>query len=329
MKKLVENFGTQLKEAIQIGSEAKLSLSEKPYQNVLITGMGGSGIGGTIVSELIGGEIAVPIIVSKNYFLPAFVNENTLVIVSSYSGDTEETLKAMNTAMTRKAKVVCITSGGKVLEIAESNGINSIVIPGKMAPRACLGYSLVQLLFILNHFGIITDSFKNDLDNSIQLLNEEAENIQKEAKEVSQFLFNKLPVIYTGAGKEGLAIRFRQQLNENAKMLAWHGVIPEMNHNELVGWSEEHNNMAVLFFRDDVEYVRTAKRIDITKEVVSKHTQNIKEVYSKGESTIERALYLIHLGDWISVFLAEMRNVDPNSIEVINYLKSSLAEIAE
>lgn len=329
MKQLVENFSTQLKEATQIGLEAKLSNLERPFSNVVITGMGGSGIGGTIVSELVSGEATIPITISKNYFLPSCVNENTLVIVSSYSGDTEETLKAMTSALERKAKVVCITSGGKVLSTAEENGLNSIVIPGKMPPRACLSYSMVQIFFILNHFGIIADTFKSELETSIELLETEEENVQKEAKEIANVLFNKLPVIYTGAGKEGVAIRWKQQFNENAKMLAWHNVVPEMNHNELVGWSEKHPELAVVILRDDVEYVRTAKRIDITKEVIQKCTDRVKYAYSKGDTALEKAVYLIHLGDWVSVFLAEMRNVDPNEIEVINYLKSSLAELPE
>lgn len=329
MKQLVANFTNQLKEAIKIGLEAKLSKSERPFSNVVITGMGGSGIGGTIVSELVLNETTVPITISKNYFLPSCVNENTLVIVSSYSGDTEETLKAMGSALERGAKVVCITSGGKILSLAQEKGINSIVIPGKMPPRACLSYSMVQIFFILNHFGIITDIFKNELESSIELLETEEENIQKEAKEIALVLFNKLPVIYTGAGKEGIAIRWKQQFNENAKMLAWHNVIPEMNHNELVGWSEKHPELGVVILRDDVEYVRTAKRIDITKEIILKCTDQIKYAYSKGGTAIEKAIYLIHLGDWVSVFLAEMRNVNPNEIEVINYLKSSLAELPE
>ena len=149
MKTLIENFPTQLTEAIRIGENAKLTASKRKISNVLICGLGGSGIGGTIVSELVAQETNVPITISKGYFIPKFVNEKTLVIISSYSGNTEETLSCLNQALKKKSKIVCITSGGKVAEIAKKKKLDLIVVPDGMPPRACLGYSLTQLLFIL------------------------------------------------------------------------------------------------------------------------------------------------------------------------------------
>ncbi len=325
MNDLIADFSKQLMEAIAIGEAAKLSHSECMIRNVLITGLGGSGIGGTIISELAASGCPVPVVVNKDYFLPEFVNEETLVIVSSYSGNTEETVCAMEIAMKRGAKVVCITSGGKVLELAEDNGIDHIVVPGGMPPRACFGYSFTQLLYVFNFFGLIGEGFKADLGRAVALIDREEENIQYEAKEVARKLVNKIPIIYTVASYEGVAIRLRQQINENSKMLCWHHVIPEMNHNELVGWTEKSEHWAVVILRNDNDFERTQKRIEINKEVIKKYTDNITEVYSKGESVIERSIYLIHLGDWISWHLADMKQIDATEVNVINFLKNTLA----
>ncbi len=327
MRKLVENFGVQLEDAIKIAKGANFTKMDKPLSNVLISGMGGSGIGGSIVSEIAMMESSVPVNVSKNYAIPSYVNGNTLVVISSFSGNTEETLQAMQYAIEKKAKVVCIASGGKVIDIAKEKNLDHVVVPTGMAPRAAFGYSFVQLLFIMNFFGIISNKFSDDLSSALKLLVNEKENINTEAKKVADVLFKKIPIIYAPSGYEGTAIRLRQQLNENSKMVAFTGVVPEMNHNELVGWAGGNAGFAVLFFRNTNDNPRIAKRIDISKEVILKHTPNIVEVYSKGDSIIEQSLYLIHLGDLVSVYLYEMSNVDPDDIKVIDYLKSSLAKM--
>jgi len=327
MKTLVENFSKQLTEAIAIGSNAKLTSAQHAICNVLICGLGGSGIGGSIVSELVIGNSIVPVNVSKGYFIPAYVNENTLVIISSYSGNTEETLNCMKLALQKNAKITAVTSGGKVLETAKEKGFDCIVVPGGMPPRSCLGYSLTQLFFILGFHKIITTNFKAELESAVKLLDAEEINIVAEATIIAEKLKDKTPVIYATTYNEGIAIRFRQQLNENAKILCWHQVIPEMNHNELVGWTQKNDNLSVLIFLDKDDYSRNLARVDINKEVIKKYTENIREVWSKGNSTLEKAIYFIHLGDWISVILGEMRGVDLMEVNVINALKSKLSEI--
>ena len=327
MKELVQNFPQHLKEAIQIGEKAVMTKSSKPIQNIVITGLGGSGIGGTIVSEVVSANCSVPIVVNKDYFMPAFVNENTLVIVSSYSGNTEETLQAMNEAIAKKAKVVCVTSGGQVEEIAKREKFDLILIPGGMPPRACLGYSLTQLFYVLDGFGLIAMDFRKELASCVQLLEKEQTQIQKEAMELTDFLVNKIPVIYISDGYNGVATRFRQQINENSKMLCWHNILPEMNHNELVGWTENHHNCAVLIIRNETDYSRTQARMEISKIVFEKYTTHTRELWSKGESQLERSLYLIHLTDWTSCFLADKRKVDASEINIINHLKGELAKI--
>ncbi len=327
MKTLVANFSKQLTEAIKIGSHAKLTLPGNKIQNVLICGLGGSGIGGSIVAQLVTPTATTPIDSSKGYFIPAYVNENTLVIISSYSGNTEETLQCLELALKKNAKIVCITSGGTVEKIAKEKGLDHIIVPGGMPPRSCLGYSLVQLFFILGHFKIIPDSFKKELEAAIQLIDKEETNIIAEATSISKKINGKLPVIYATTYNEGVAIRLRQQLNENSKILCWHHIIPEMNHNELVGWTEKNENMVVLFLLDQDEYSRNLARVEINKEIIKKYTSNIIDIHSKGNSAIEKAIYFIHLGDWTSVILGEARGVDLMEIEVIDHLKSALSKI--
>ena len=331
MKQLVQHFPTQLREALAIGGRfqphSSPGASGFQPQNVLITGLGGSGIGGTIVSELVSHECKVPITVNKDYFLPAFVNENTLVIVCSYSGNTEETLYAMEEAVRRKAKIVCVTSGGKIGDLAKKNNFDMILIPSGMPPRSCLGYSLTQLFFILYQWKLIGDGFREQLSSAIDLITREEKAMKKEAITISDFLFKKTPVIYAVDGYNGVATRVRQQLNENSKMLCWHHVIPEMNHNELVGWAGGTDQLAVLILRNKSDFSRSQSRIEINKKVFSKYTPHVYELWSKGNSSLEQSIYLIHLTDWVSCYLADKNSVDASEINVINDLKGALAKI--
>src|ERR1041385_7713564 len=167
MQKLVEDFPKQLEEALRIGKSAVLSEPGKPIQNVLISGLGGSGISGTIISEFGFASSPVPVAVTKGYFIPAFVNENSLVIISSYSGNTEETLACMEQALAKKAHVVCITSGGKVAELANQHRLDHILIPGGMPPRSCLGFLLVQQVIIFVKYQLLPASAVQALENSV------------------------------------------------------------------------------------------------------------------------------------------------------------------
>jgi len=328
MNELVQNFPNQLKEALEIGE--KFQITDKPGfnpRNVLITGLGGSGIGGTIAGEIVAAECPVPVTVNKDYFLPAFVGQDTLVIVSSYSGNTEETLYAMEEAIKRKAVIVCITSGGRIAEIAKEHNFNLILIPPGMPPRACLGYSLTQLFFVLKKFGLIKFDFKSQVSAAIELLKKEEASIKEEAKVVTDFLYKKMPVIYAVDGYNGVATRIRQQLNENSKTLCWHHVIPEMNHNELVGWAGGNEKIAVLILRNKSDFSRSQARIEINKKVFKKYTPHVYELWSKGNSQLEQSIYLVHLTDWVSCYLAEKNSVDASEINVINDLKGALSKI--
>lgn len=325
MKNLVQNFTTQLKEAKLIADKAIISES-KNIQSIVISGLGGSGIGGTIISELISDRCSVPIFINKDYLIPDFVNEHTLFIVSSYSGNTEETVSAMNLAIKKNAQIVCITSGGKVLELAKQHQFDFIEIPGGHPPRSCIGYSLVQLIKVLVSKGFADEKLFVDLENAIQLLDAENANIKIEADAIAKNLLNKIPVIYTLGTCEGVAVRFRQQINENSKMLCWHHVFPEMNHNELVGWTTKNDDLVVVTFHTSFDFDRTKKRYEVCKPVFQKYSNEVIDIVAKGESKLEQFLYLINSGDWISCYIADLRGIDAVEVNVIDHLKGELSK---
>ena len=327
MNDYIAAFTDHLTEALQIGHSTQLTTCHKEFRNILICGLGGSGIGGTIAADLVAPEVNIPICATKDYSIPNFVNEHTLVIASSYSGNTEETLFALEKCQARGAEIACVTSGGKLKALAEEKNYNLILIPGEQPPRAMFAYSFMQLFFFLNHYGLIDNSFENLFEKSITLLNDRQDYIQSEAKKLADKMYGNTPVIYTANGFEGVGVRFRQQINENSKMLCWHHVIPEMNHNELLGWRTNTESLAVVCLRNKGDYYRNQVRMDINKKVIAKFTDNISEIWSEGESPLENTLYHIHLGDWVSWYLSVKNNVDAIEIDVINFLKGELAKV--
>lgn len=326
MKQLVQDFSVQLKEALIIGRSHKFVTPTRDFANVVLTGLGGSGIAGSIVQNAVFDTLAIPFIVNKDYFLPRFVGKDSLVIVSSYSGNTEETVMAMKEAIRRRATVVCITSGGQIAELAKKKNLDCILLPAGMPPRACLGYSMTQVLYAMAHFGLIQPTFEKEIAASIRLLQAEAKSIESEGKKLAKKLIGKTPIVYSGPAFEGVAVRFRQQINENGKMLAWHHTIPEMNHNELVGWRDKDPSRAVVILRDEKDYERVQMRMDINKRVFKKYTPSIVEIFSRGKTYWEKVFYFVHLTDWASVYLAEMHEVDATEVKVIDFLKGELAK---
>ena len=236
---LVDDFTSQLNEALKIAENSVFTVKAN-VQNVLISGLGGSGIGASIAKQIADLQTNIPIEASKSYFIPGYVNQNTLVIISSYSGNTEETLNALKLALEKNAHIICITSGGEIEKIANTNKLDLIKLPAGFPPRACLGYSLTQLLQVFYKYGIIKENPLKEISSVAEFLKNERENIKTEAQHIAKKIHDKTPVIYTTTYNEALAIRVRQQLNENSKMLCWHHVIPEMNHNELVGWRDKN-----------------------------------------------------------------------------------------
>lgn len=328
MDKLIERFPAQLVESLEIGEAATLTVPEKTINKIYVAGLGGSGIGGDFVAEMVAKECKVPYLVGKGYGIPAYVDENTLAIISSYSGNTEETLSAFDQIEKTGAKVICIASGGEVIGRAKEAGYDYIEVPGDWpSPRACLGFSLVQQIFVLQKLGFISSVISSQIKTAIDVIKYDQDDIKKEALSIAKKLFGKTAIIYTTDRMESVALRLRQQINENAKLLCWHNVIPEMNHNELVGWKSNRQDVAVLYMRNKDDHKRNATRIDINKEIISKLSSSVTEVYSKGQSLPEKMLYLVNLGDWVSWYMSEMNGVDSIEVDVIDFLKGELAKV--
>ncbi len=320
----IGNFANLLEEGLAVGSNYGFNTAPKPLKNVVLAGLGGSGIGGEIVLNYLERSITVPLVLCKDYFLPGFVNEDTLVITSSYSGNTEETLSVLNEAKEKGAVVACVTSGGKMGAFAGANNLDCIALPEGIPPRACFGASLPQILFILKHYNIIGEEFIGELKAAVALLRTEEADIKNDARLLAEKLQGKLPIIYSDQRIAGIATRWRQQFNENSKVLGWERPFPEMNHNELVGWKDNAESLAVIFLHTGAELDRVKLRFDINRSVICNFTNAIFEVVAKGDSFLERAVYLILFGDWCSWFLAELRGVDAVEVNVIDYLKGEL-----
>lgn len=325
MENLIHAFPQNILDALEIAKKAQLKKPVNSIQNIVICGMGGSGIGGKIAAQWVQNEINVPITLASDYSLPAFVNEHSLVIGSSYSGNTEETLEAVKKAHQRNAHIIGISSGGEMKTFCEKNNYDCIIVPGGNPPRSALAFSIVQLIYIFTEFGYLSATFLDEFSASNQLLLKEKEEIHALAKEIASFMFGKVGVIYSGPQYDSIAVRARQQFNENSKFLCWTHVIPEMNHNELVGWGGGDDRFAVLFLNTEDMYSRNQKRFEITQQEILKKGAKVMELMAKGNSQIQRSFYLINVVDWASFYLCGMNGADIIDIKVIDYLKNELA----
>jgi len=331
MKKLIEGFTLQLASALKIGQSVDLVRPGSDIRNILITGMGGSGIGANLVESLTFGRIPIPINVCKGYNIPQFVSPHTLFIACSYSGDTEETLAAINKAMLKRAHIICITSGGKMLELAKEYNLFWIQIPGgSKSPRGNLGYMMVSLFYALYHTNLIGAAFIKETENAIEYLDRGEKAIQSEAELIAKKLKGKFPIIYCDERLKAMAIRFQNQLNENAKQLAHVNTFPEMNHNEIAGWQFPEpvlQTAQVVYLYSDHDHPRVEKRMEICRDIFEKRSNPIIDIVAEGASLLEQYYYLIHLTDWISYFLARENGVEAAPVEAIEYLKDELAKI--
>ena len=326
MKKLIAEFPQNIVDALKIASNMKYSKPQHEIRNIVICGMGGSGIGGRLVAQWLGAEIKVPVLFVQDYDLPAFVNENSLVIGSSYSGNTEETLSSVAQGLERGSHIVGICSGGLLQEFCNKNKLDAVIVPGGNPPRSALAFSVIQLISLFTQLNLISDESLGSIEKGRNLIVSEKENIEVEARELARFLKDKVIAIYAPSNYEAVAIRARQQFNENGKLLCWHHVIPEMNHNELVGWGGGDDRFGALFIDTQDWNPRNNKRLEFSLEVVRSKTKNVLVIKAKGDSVIERSLYIIHLVDWASWYLSEIKSVDAMDIKVIDSLKSTLAK---
>lgn len=330
-KKYIEDFTRQLASALKIGESFDLVRPGSDIRNIVMCGMGGSGIGANLVESLTYGKVPIPITVCKSYNIPQFVSPHTLFIACSYSGNTEETIASTNKALLKRAHIIIVSSGGRLLDMAKEYNLLYFQVPeGSDSPRAMLGYNMVALLHVLYHTNLIGAAFIKETENAIEFLNRGEKGIQAEAELIARKLKGKFPIIYCDDRLHAMALRFQQQLNENAKQLAHVNTFPEMNHNELVGWKFPEDllsKMQVIYLYSDHDHSRVEKRMEICRDIFEKASNPVIDIIGEGASLLEQYYYLIHLTDWVSYFLALENKVDPDPIESINYLKTELDKI--
>ena len=335
---IIESFPEQCLEAAKIGLGTDIPRSYHiKYSNIVCTGLGGSAIGSDILRSYLLYEAKLPIFVNRDYLLPAFVGSRTLVIVSSYSGSTEETISAYGDAKKRSAKLIVATSGGRLLDTAQRDGVPVIKIPKGIPPRCATGYMFFPGLVLLSEMGIIKGR-AGEIGRAIEGLRSlkitkigsgvpEKKNI---AKKAARALYNKYPIIYAGQdGNDCAVTRWRGELAENAKTLSSGNFFPEMSHNEIVGFENPRSvlkKIVVVILRDRNDHPRISKRIDITKALLKKEGFEVIEVSSSGDSRLARIFSLVYTGDFVSFYLAILNRTDPTPVERIDRLKKELTE---
>lgn len=322
-------------EAAKISKKIRIDYT-KP-ENVIAAGMGGSGIGGEILKDFARNQATISIEVSKDYTLPEYAGKRSLVIVVSYSGETEESLSSFYFAAKKRCMIYCISSGGKLLEFAERLKVPYLRVPAGMPPRAAAPYLIVPQLILLEKMGLISGVSEGLIEAIETLARMARENAPEKptstnsAKSLARGIEGTVPIIYGFGIYRAVSQRWKQQFNENAKIPAKWEVLPELDHNEIVGWEKAGmiaNQFSTVFLRDKSEPIDFRSRIETTKTLIKENIAAPKqfEVWSQGESTIAKMLSAILVGDFTSVYLAILRNADPTPVQTIATLKQKLEE---
>ncbi|MBJ7355614.1 MAG: bifunctional phosphoglucose/phosphomannose isomerase [Thermoleophilaceae bacterium] len=299
--------------------------------SLVICGMGGSAIGADLAAAVIGPSATKLIMTNRSYDLPSWVGEGDAVVLSSYSGSTEETLSCFEQAKASGAKLYVISSGGPISEAAHAEGIPLIGLPGIFQPRAAVAYGVVSVLEIAIANGIAPVSIRKDLEAAAELLRGLAgewgpDSDESQPKKLARAAFGRLPIIYGSGLTSSVAYRWKCQINENAKRPAWSAWLSEANHNEICGWegASESGENAAWFLTDADQNERVAERIRITAEIASSHGARAEIISGTGSSRAERLFSLVLLGDLMSFYLAVLHGVDPSPVPLIENLKDKL-----
>ncbi|OYT75296.1 MAG: bifunctional phosphoglucose/phosphomannose isomerase [Armatimonadetes bacterium JP3_11] len=336
MMTLTLDFPNQCERAMQIASEASLPSLPRAPRQVIVCGMGGSAIGGDYLRALFEEYGDLPVQVIRDYQLPHSVDAQTLVFAVSYSGNTEETLACYHQAHERGAIIFTISSGGELQQRALADGVPHMQVPGGQPPRTALGYLFIPLMRLAERLGLLPDlsqPYTQMLTRLVQTraaLQPDVPFEQNPAKQLAQALHGRIPLIYgSGGARATVALRWKGQINENAKQHAFAYTFPELNHNEILGWvkaSEQANNWSVVVLRDPDESAKIRTRIEVTRRLVGERA-DWHELTAEGASQLERLMHLTYFGDFVSLYLAFLNQVDPENIDYINILKAELAKI--
>lgn len=287
---------------------------------IIFGGMGGSGISGNLVKDIVSDSLDIPIEVTKGYDLPAYADSDTLFICTSYSGNTEETLTQFVKALKRGCFIVSITSGGKLLEWSKKLNVPCIQVPPDYQPRDAIPFLFFGLVKCMEKLGL--GKFSDDIKEFLELMPTiDLNRIEKLATDIK----DSIPVIYGSSEFSGALRRIKSEINENGKMLAKFEEIPEINHNEVVGYEiSSYPNVAVIFIRDNDERPEVSKRIEITKEIVGDKVSQIHEIWSYGKSKLAKVMSLVYQGDRLSFKLAEIKNINREQVKTIDKVKHDL-----
>lgn len=314
MLKVIEDFPHQCKTAMELPKG--MSVSGK-VDKIVVCGMGGSAVGGDLLKAYMRSS-KIPIFVARDYKVPNFVDENTLVFAVSYSGNTEETLSAFEDASRKKAKIVAVTSGGQLGVMAR----RTIKIPSGLQPRAALGYLFFPVLGVLANSGIVEVS-SEEIEEMLGVLSK-TEDFRQEGERLAKKIFGKTPLVYASEMFGAVAYRWKTQFNENSKSPAFTHIFSELDHNEIVGYQNmDKNKFISIFIRDFEDNGRIKRRMDITKEIISSRV-DVEEVFTKGSGLLARIFSGIYYADFASYYLALANKVDPSPVAVIENLKKKL-----
>ena len=330
----------QLQHGFELGGSAKSLPTGEGLRSVVVCGMGGSGVTGDVVRAVLSRTFEIPIVTAKGYGLPSFCGRNTLVLAVSYSGNTEETLSAYHEAVSRGCRVVAVASGGALHAAAREDGVPAILIPANViAPRAALGLLVGAALGVLN--GIVAapggaDGVREAVEASCRTLDDLSARLgpaqpaeRNPAKQIATWLRGAVPLVWGTEGvAEVAAVRWKTQLNEKAKVPAFWGVVPEVDHNEVEGGSgQSGESYRIVMLRSQTEPQRMAVRTQATRDAMAAAGLESREVWAEGLSALEQALTLVMLGDFVSVYLAFLRGVDPTPIPILTGLKERRAAL--
>lgn len=314
-----------------LNSYPDFGFKKDQINKIIVSGLGGSAISGDLLKNFLKDELTVPVIVNRNYFLPSFADEKTLLIASSYSGNTEETLASFSEAVKKECRIICISTGGKIEKLAEEHSVPFIRLEKGFQPRYALGLSFFTLLKVFEKLELINPQ-KEITETILNLWRRKADEYSTEeniAVTTAQQLLGFIPVIYSASDyTNAVGYRFKSQINENSKLHAFHHEFPEMNHNEIIGW-ESHQQKTlhtkVIYILDETYHPQIRKRFQIVSEFIKKADVEIISLESREKDFKARIMDLIFLVDWISFYLGVIRGFDPNEIEYINLLKERLS----
>ncbi len=327
MFNVIADFYKHIKESFNIIEKSNININLKP-NNIIICGMGGSAIGGDFVKTILLKKINIPIYVNRDYFLPKWVDENSLVILCSYSGNTEETISCLKEVENLNIKPFIISSGGALLKAAKKSNYYYVKLPQGIQPRAAFGYSSSLLLLLLNKIDIVDKDIIDDLYFAIDELKKSSDEFSSVNDENNAILFaskihDKYPLIYGTSSTDVISLRFRCQLAENTKILSSHFMIPEQNHNDIEGFNKLISDNHILIWIYDLEdQPENINRMNITSELLSNTVKNHYFFKEDGKSLVSRTLKLIYFFDWVSFYGSIFNNINPTPVNKILQLKS-------